>query len=220
MSRACKLTSLPHKMHYYKSQKDDTAVIQALQDLSFKLPTYVFRKLFAYIRRSGNVWNHKKVYRVYKLLKLNRKRKGKRRLPRRVKQLLVKTELLNQSWSKYFITDSIVNGRRFRTFNLIDDCPREVLAIEIDTSLSSKRIIRILERVILERENQASLEQTMDQSSHQKNLSSGKKTMESKFSLFNLEDLYKMDTSNGSTESTENVSLMHIFSLNWIRSEN
>jgi putative transposase len=49
------------------------------------------------------------------------------------------------------MSDSMVIGRRFRTFNLIDDCTREVLAIEIDISLSSKRIIRILERVILER---------------------------------------------------------------------
>lgn len=138
-------------MYYYKSQKDDTAVIEALQDLAFKHPTYGFRKLFAYIRRSGNEWNHKRVYRVYKLLKLNRKRKGKRRLPSRVKQPLVRQEQINQSWSMDFMSDSMVNGRRFRTFNLIDDCTREVLAIEIDTSLSSKRIIRTLEKVILER---------------------------------------------------------------------
>jgi putative transposase len=138
-------------MYYYKSQKDDTAVIEALQDLAFKHPTYGFRKLFAYIRRSGNEWNHKRVYRVYKLLRLNRKRKGKRRLPSRVKQPLVKQEEINQSWSMDFMSDSMVGGRRFRTFNLIDDCTREVLAIEIDTSLSSKRIIRTLERVILER---------------------------------------------------------------------
>jgi putative transposase len=138
-------------MYYYKSQKDDTAVIEALQDLAFKHPTYGFRKLFAYIRRSGNEWNHKRVYRVYKLLKLNRKRKGKRRLPSRVKQPLVKQEEINQSWSMDFMSDSMVGSRRFRTFNLIDDCTREVLAIEIDTSLSSKRIIRTLERVILER---------------------------------------------------------------------
>jgi putative transposase len=45
----------------------------------------------------------------------------------------------------------MVNGRRFRTFNVIDDCTREALVIEIDTSLSSKRIIRTLERVILDR---------------------------------------------------------------------
>jgi putative transposase len=138
-------------MYYYKSQKDDTEVIEALQDLAFKHPTYGFRKLFAYIRRSGKQWNHKRFYRVYKLLKLNRRRKGKRRLPSRVKQPLVKQELINQSWSMDFMSDSMVGGRRFRTFNLIDDCTREVLAIEIDTSLSSKRIIRTLERVILDR---------------------------------------------------------------------
>lgn len=138
-------------MYYYKSQKDDTEVIEALQDLAFKHPTYGFRKLFAYIRRSGKQWNHKRIYRVYKLLKLNRRRKGKRRLLARVKQPLVKQELINQSWSMDFMSDSIVGGRRFRTFNLIDDCTREVLAIEIDTSLSSKRIIRTLERVILDR---------------------------------------------------------------------
>jgi putative transposase len=138
-------------MYYYKSQKDDTEVIEVLQELAFKHPTYGFRKLYAYIRRSGKQWNHKRIYRVYKLLKLNRKRKGKRRLPSRVKQPLVKQEQINQSWSMDFMSDSMVGGRRFRTFNLIDDCTREVLAIEIDTSLSSKRIIRTLERVILDR---------------------------------------------------------------------
>jgi putative transposase len=138
-------------MYYYKSQKDDTEVIEVLQELAFKHPTYGFRKLYAYIRRSGKQWNHKRIYRVYKLLKLNRKRKGKRRLPSRVKQPLVKQEEINQSWSMDFMSDSMVGGRRFRTFNLIDDCTREVLAIEIDTSLSSKRIIRTLERVILDR---------------------------------------------------------------------
>jgi putative transposase len=101
-SRSRKLTSLPRTMFYYKSQKDDTAVIEALQDLAFKHPTYRFRKLFAYLRRSNNTWNHKRVYRVYKLLKLNRKRKGKRRLPSRDKQPLAKQELINQSWSVDF----------------------------------------------------------------------------------------------------------------------
>ena len=50
-----------------------------------------------------------------------------------------------------FMSDSMVGGRRFKTFNLIDDSTREVLAIEIDTSFSFKRIIRTLERVIPDR---------------------------------------------------------------------
>jgi putative transposase len=46
-----------------------------LQDFAFKYSTYRFRKLFAYVRRLGNEWNHKNVYRVDKFVKLNRKRK-------------------------------------------------------------------------------------------------------------------------------------------------
>lgn len=151
MSRACKLVSLPRSQFYYNPVKDDAEVIQALQDLAFAHPSYGFRKLFAYIRRSGKAWNHKKVYRVYKLLKLNKKRKGKRRLPTRVKQPLQQPSFINKSWSMDFMSDSMIHGRKFRTLNVMDDCSREALAIEVDTSLSSKRVIRVLERIIAER---------------------------------------------------------------------
>lgn len=151
MSRACKLVSLPRSQFYYNPVKDDAEVIQALQDLAFEHPSYGFRKLFAYIRRSGKTWNHKKVYRVYKLLRLNKKRKGKRRLPARVKQPLQQQPSINKSWSMDFMSDSMVGGRKFRTLNIMDDGSREALAIEVDTSLSSKRVIRVLERIIEQR---------------------------------------------------------------------
>lgn len=151
VSRACKIVSLPRSQYYYGSLKDDASVIEALQELAFKHPSYGFRKLFAYIRRSGKRWNHKKVYRVYKLLKLNKKRKGKRRLPARVRQPLTRQITINNTWSMDFMTDSMVGNRKFRTFNLLDDCSREALAIEVDTSLSSRRIIRTLDRVIEQR---------------------------------------------------------------------
>ena len=145
------MISLPRSQFYYRSKMDDTAIIEALQELAFKHPSYGFRKLFAYIRRSGKPWNHKKVYRVYKLLKLNKKRRGKRRLPARIKQPLQQQSALNSSWSMDFMSDSLTGNRKFRTFNVMDDCSREVLAIEVDTSLSAKRVIRTLERVSTER---------------------------------------------------------------------
>ena len=40
-----------------------------------------------------------------------------------------------------------MDSRRFRTFNVADDFNREVLAIEIDFSLSVPRIIRVLHRI-------------------------------------------------------------------------
>lgn len=148
VSRACKIVSLPRSLYYYASVKDDSEVIEALQELAFAHPSYGFRKLFAYLRRSGKNWNHKRVYRVYKLLKLNKKRKGKRRLPARIKQPLQQQTEVNKIWSMDFMSDSMTGNRKFRTFNVIDDCSREVLAIEVDTSISSKRVIRTLDRII------------------------------------------------------------------------
>jgi putative transposase len=151
VSRACKIVSLPRSQFYYRSTKEDGDVIEALQELAFKHPTYGFRKLFAYIRRSGKGWNHKRVYRVYKLLKLNKKRKGKRRLPARVKQPLTQQSLINKSWSMDFMSDAMIGNRKFRTLNVMDDCSREALAIEVDTSLSAKRVTRTLDRIIEQR---------------------------------------------------------------------
>lgn len=148
VSRACRMVSLPRSQFYYTSKKDDTALIKELEELAYRHPSYGFRKLLAYLRRAGRPYNHKKVYRVYKLLRLNKRRKGKRRLPSRIKQPLQQQAITNASWSMDFMSDSMVGNRKFRTFNVIDDCSREVLAIEADTSLSSRRIIRVLEKVI------------------------------------------------------------------------
>jgi putative transposase len=149
--RACQLIKLPRSQYYYREVKDDSELIAALQPLAYQHPSYGFRKLYAYLRRAGKSWNHKKVYRVYKLLKLNKKTKGKRRLAARQKQPLVQPPNINQSWSMDFMSDSMVGGRKLRTLNIIDDCTREALAIEIDTSLSAKRVTRVLDRVVHER---------------------------------------------------------------------
>ena len=47
-----------------------------------------------------------------------------------------------------FMSDSLMCGRRFRTFNVIDDFNREVLAIEIDLNLPALRVVRVLDRVV------------------------------------------------------------------------
>ena len=53
--------------------------------------------------------------------------------------------------------DSLVDGRKFRLLNVIDDFNRESLAIEVDTSLPSLRVIRVLERLIAQRDCPANI---------------------------------------------------------------
>lgn len=46
------------------------------------------------------------------------------------------------------MSDSLMVGRTFRSFNIIDDYNREALNITLDTSITSVRVIRELEDVI------------------------------------------------------------------------
>ncbi len=60
---------------------------------------------------------------------------------------LATPEALNQSWSVDFMHDALVCGRRFRTFNVVDDFNREALSIEIDLNLPALRVVRVLNRI-------------------------------------------------------------------------
>ena len=46
------------------------------------------------------------------------------------------------------MSDTLADGRSLRTFNVIDDYNREGLAIDVDLSMPSTRVIRSLEQII------------------------------------------------------------------------
>jgi putative transposase len=87
------------------------------------------------------------VHRIYCALKLNKRRKGKRRLPTRNPAPLTVSLRANECWSADFMSDALWCGRRFRTFNVVDDFNREALAIEVDLNLPAERVVRVLERI-------------------------------------------------------------------------
>lgn len=147
--QACRIVSLPRSVMAYKcKRKDDSSLIEALHELVDKHPTIGFWKCYFRLRRKGYSCNHKRLYRVYKLLRLNVRRRARRRIPQRIKEPLLIPETINQGWSMDFMCDSLVDGRRFRLLNIIDDYNRESLAIEIDTSLPALRVIRTLQQLI------------------------------------------------------------------------
>ena len=99
------------------------------------------------IRRKGILVNHKKLYRIYTRMKLNIRKRARKRLPARVKQQLFQPTSINQVWSIDFMSDALWDGRKIRLLNVIDDYNREALTIETDTSLPTARVIRVLERI-------------------------------------------------------------------------
>ena len=136
---------------YQRKAKEDSAIVDALDKLVERHPSIGFWQSYHRLRNRGNTWNHKRVRRIYRQMNLNIRRKPKKRLPERVKQTLTYVTSPNQMWSIDFMSDSLQDGRKVRLLNIIDDFNRECLAIEVDTSLPTKRLIRVLIRLIKER---------------------------------------------------------------------
>jgi putative transposase len=147
--RACRLAGLSRRMFAYRSKRQpDTKVEQAVQVLANRHPGWGFWKLYYRLRRQGDFYNHKRIWRIYRHLGLNLPRRKKKRLPDYIRQPLPKVTAVNQIWSLDFMSDVLRDGRRFRTLNVLDDYNRQALGIEIDFSLPAKRVIRLLEQTI------------------------------------------------------------------------
>lgn len=147
---ACQTVGLNRCSYRYQTkQKDDSEIAQELRQLAERQPGWGCRKMAYYLRNQGHPWNHKRIHRIYRELGLNLHRKPKKRLAPRTAQTLAVPEQSDQSWSLDFMSDSLSDGRVFRTLNVIDEFNREGLWIEIDTSLPAERVIQVLEQLLL-----------------------------------------------------------------------
>ena len=74
--------------------------------------------------------------------------KPKKRLKRDKPVSLAAPSTINETWSMDFMHDQLGDGRSFRLFNILDDCNREGLGIEVDFSIPTERVIRTLNHLI------------------------------------------------------------------------
>jgi putative transposase len=94
--------------------------------------------------------NRKRVYRIYRDLGLQVRRKKRRqvaRASRKPKQLPLRR---NVAWSIDFMSDSLTDGECFRLLNAVDDLTREAVVMEVGISLTARRVVRALDQAIEE----------------------------------------------------------------------
>jgi putative transposase len=136
---------------YYRTARDfaasDEPVIKALNGIVARHARWGFWKCHERLRLDGHQWNHKRTWRIYCAMRLNLPRRTRKRLVRPAQPLHAPL-LPNEIWALDFMSDSLYQGRRFRTLNILDEGVREALAIEIDTSLPAERVVRTLQQLI------------------------------------------------------------------------
>lgn len=148
---ACQLFSVSETCYRYEGKLSDenAKIADWLVGLRQTWRNWGFGLCYLYLRNvKGFLWNHKRVYRIYRELELNLRIKPKKRLIRNKPETLAVPTKANQVWSMDFMHDQLSDQRSYRLFNVIDDHNREALGIEVDLSLPAARVIRALEQII------------------------------------------------------------------------
>ena len=151
--RACHVIGINRATIRYRPQRQaarvqrSIGVTMRLLELASLRPRFGYRRLGVLLRREGYVANHKQVYRLYQQHHLALRRKGRKRRVACQRAPQAAPVKANQVWAMDFMQDTLADGRRFRTLNIVDVYTRECRAIEVDTSLTGARVVRLLERL-------------------------------------------------------------------------
>ena len=150
--RACTMIGICRMTVRYRSQRpDDGRLRERMKALADERRRFGYRRLHILLRREGYVVNHKRLFRLYKEERLVVRRRGGRKRAIGTRAPIILPLQPNQRWSLDFVSDQLLDGRRFRILTVVDDCTRECLALVADTSLSGMRVARELDQLIAAR---------------------------------------------------------------------
>ena len=146
--RACRTLGVSRATVRYRAQRgNDQRLCGLLCELAQTRRRFGYRRLAVMLQRLGERVNVKRVHRLYREEQLHLRRKRHRKRIAGPRGALLPCSHPNQGWSLDFVTDTLGNGRKFRMLNVIDDCTRECLCIEVSTGFSGRHVTRVLERL-------------------------------------------------------------------------
>jgi len=150
--RACTMIGICRMTVRYRSTRPDDGLLrERMKALAHERRRFGYRRLHILLRREGYVVNHKRLFRLYREERLAVRRRGGRKRAMGTRAPIAIPLRPNHRWSLDFVSDQLLDGRRFRILVVVDDCTRECLALVADTSLSGTRVARELDRLVIER---------------------------------------------------------------------
>jgi transposase InsO family protein len=63
-------------------------------------------------------------------------------------QPLLAPAALTATWALDFMSDTLYDGRRFRTLDVLDEGNREALAVEVATSIPGRQVVAVLDQLV------------------------------------------------------------------------
>jgi putative transposase len=151
--RACRVVGAHRRTMRYQRRvradpADEETLRTRLRSLAGLRRRWGYRRLHVLLQREVGRINHKRVYRLYREERLALRRRKRKRVALSPRGAQQQPWQRGEAWTMDFMQDVLVDGRRFRTLNVLDRVTRECLALEVDTSLPGQRVTRVLDQLV------------------------------------------------------------------------
>jgi putative transposase len=147
---ACALLRVSRSTLQYRALQPlkDAPALAVMRELSAQYPRFGYRRIGVYLERCGHIMSWDRTHRLWKLagLQVPRKRPRKRVAGSRPRPLPARGP--NQVWAYDFVFDACANGQQLKCLTIIDEWTRESLAIDVQGSIRSARVIEVLTQLI------------------------------------------------------------------------
>lgn len=151
--RAYKLVGLRSSTYYYKktSSRDDDKLKQKITEVAQARVRWGCPRIYEIVRREGFKDNYKRVERLYAQMGLSIRKRPKKKLRGHLRLILPEPQRPNHIWSMDFVSETLFDHRRFRTFNIVDDFTRESIVMYSDRSIKSEKLVNIFNKLKVSR---------------------------------------------------------------------
>ena len=137
---------------HYTSRKAvaDRELGEELRQIARKHTRFGYRRAHALLWRAGHQINHKRVHRVWRLMKLSlpQRRPRKRLKGSPAASAVTQATCPNQVWTYDFVHDWCTSGQRLKLLTVVDEFTREGLCIETRTSIKSGTVLAVLASLV------------------------------------------------------------------------
>lgn len=150
IGQACKALDLHKSVYFYKSRKDEQAVLkQRIKEIAYSRVHYGYRRIHIMLQREGYIINHKRVYRIYneQLLQM-RTKKPRRRVQAKPRKDRVIPLKKNDIWSMDFVSDALFTGEKIRILTIVDAYTRESPSIGVGFTYKGYDVVQTLNQAV------------------------------------------------------------------------
>ncbi len=150
LRRACALLGVPRSTLGYEAKmpQKDASVIERLRHYAALYPRFGYRRIHVYLERDGLQLGRDRMLRLWQQAGLQVPKKRSRRRVSASRPRPLPAMGPNQVWACDFVFDACANGQPLKCLVVTDEWTHEALAIDVQGSIRSHRVIEVLSRLV------------------------------------------------------------------------